>query len=278
MNHQSDNSKKPNTGARETLLNYDPTEISTQPAGLNGAPEPARTNATIERRQFLEHHLKGSPTDLESYMELAQLYRDENRPADARRVLQQAVQVFPDDGTVLWELEEAVLARSLQQYREVLEISKKVESPEMDRELDRSASDWACRRIEVCEARLERNPELHDLRLALGEALLDAGHHQNAIDAVTALLKEDTFSASASYLQGKCQLELGQNHDAMRSFRAVALRRAVPANPSLKRAALKLLALTAERIGAPRTFDLYQEHLEELESRTTPESQENKSI
>ncbi len=267
MNHQTDRSEKPAAGARETILNEDVVKNNAMPTEVDIESSHTRSNASIERRQFLEHHLKGSPTDLDSYMELAQLYRSENRPADARRVLQQAVQVFPDNASVLWELEEAILARSLQQYREVLEVSKKLESPEMDRELNRSASDWVCRRIEVCEARLDRNPELHDLRLSLGEALLDAGRHQDAIDAVTILLQQDHFSASASYLRGKCQLELGRNHDAMRSLRSVALRRAVTATPSLKIAALKLLALTAERIGATQTLELYKDQLHELESR-----------
>ncbi len=66
----------------------------------------------LERRQELEHRLKGSPTDLDAFMELGRIYRAEQRPADARRVFQQALQVFPDDQQLLWEYEEAVLARS----------------------------------------------------------------------------------------------------------------------------------------------------------------------
>ena len=228
--------------------------------------ESENRNANIERRQFLEHHLKASPTDLDSYLELAQLYRDENRPADSKRILQHAIQVFPDNPQVHWELEEAILARSLQQYKEVLELAKKIDTPEIHRELERCENDWACRRIDVCEARIERDPSLNDLRLALGEAMLDASRYEEAIHSVEPLLMNDQYSASAFFLQGRCHLEIGNNQNAMSALRAVALRRAVPAPSELRIAALKLLCACAERIGVPMTHDLYQQQLKYAEA------------
>ena len=223
---------------------------------------------SIERRQYLEHHLRSRPTDLESYMELGQLYRDTDRPADAKRILEQAVEVFPKNPQVHWELEEAILARSLQQYREVLEIAERIDTPEIDRELERSQNDWASRRIEVCQARLKRDPELYDLRLALGEAFLDVGRYEESIESVRELADQDIYSASASYLTGRCYLEIGRNHDAMKSLREVALRRAVPASPELKIAALQLLCTTADRLGVSRTLEIYQTQLEIAQSES----------
>ncbi len=237
------------------------THFNTTPSATATVNE----SLSIERRQYLEHHLKSRPTDLDAYLELAQLYRDDNRPADARRVLKLATQVFPENPTVLWELEEAVLARSLQQYREVLEIAKRLETPELDREIERSENDWACRRIEVCESRLKRDPKMHDLRLAMGEAFFDVGRFQEAIESVQSLEHEDSFSASAWFLKGRCLLEIGKNQEAMAALRAVALRRAVPAPIKLKTAALKLLCVTAERLGVPRSLELYRQQLKSSE-------------
>ena len=123
-----------------------------------------------ERRQELEHHLKSSPTDHDAYLELAAIYRSEIRPLEAKRVLSQAHDLFPDDTTILWELEEATLARSLQQFREFSDLAKRLETAEADREVQRSARDWAHRRIEVCEARLTRDPTLLHLHLVRAEA------------------------------------------------------------------------------------------------------------
>jgi len=234
--------------------------------------------SSIERRQYLEHHLRSRPTDLESYLELAQLYRDGDRPADAKRVLEQAAEVFPKQTQILWELEEAVLARSLQQYREVLEIAERLDTPEIDRELERSENDWASRRIEVCEARIARDPDLHDLRLALGEALLDAGRFKESIQAIAPLQDHDFFSASAYFLKGRCFLEIGQNHEAMKAFRSVALRRAVPAPAPLKIAALQLLCSTADRLGLPCTLELYQTQLKITESEVHGKSDEKQTL
>ena len=253
--------EKKNIPSRQSILHRERLKAPNQTDN-----KPTSSKTTIERRQFLEHHLKGSPTDLDSYLELAHLYRQEQRPADAKRVLQQATEVFPDQAEVLWELEEAVLARSLQQYREVLEVAKKLDTPEIIRELERSEDDWACRRIEVCEARISRNPNLHDLRLALGEAMLDTGRYRDACDAVEPLLDQDAFAAGASFLMGRCLLELGNHQEAMKSLRSVALRRAVATNGPLKIAALKLLCANAERLGLQKTLELYQRELMNAEA------------
>ncbi len=227
----------------------------------------------IERRQTLEHHLRASPTDLDAYLELAHIYRNENRPADARRILKQAREVFPEDESVLWEYEEAVLARSLQQLREVAEISQRLNTNEIDRELQRSENDWACRRIEVCQSRLARNPMLDDLRLSLGEAMHDAGRYEDAIHELSCVLEKDQHSPHAYLLQGRCYLQLGKTIEAMSALRAVALRRAVVAPAKIRVLALQLLISHAHRTGVTQTLALYQEQL----ARAEKESLENEN-
>ena len=60
----------------------------------------------------------------------------------------------------------------------------------------------------------------------------------------------------------------------MKAFRAVALRRAVPAPAPLKIAALQLLCSTADRLGLPRTLELYQTQLKITESEVHGKSDE----
>ena len=188
----------------------------------NQSDADAETRIKPERRQELEHHLKASPTDRDAYLELAVIYRVESRPLEAKRVLAQAHELFPDDMTVLWELEEATLARSLQQFREFSDLGKRLGTAEADREVERSASDWAQRRIEICEARLQRDPTLLHLHIARAEALMDAEHHEQAISELSPILHVDEHSSQAHFILGRALLALGHEAKAMAALRAAS--------------------------------------------------------
>ncbi|TWU55472.1 tetratricopeptide repeat protein [Rubripirellula reticaptiva] len=219
----------------------------------------------LKRRQYLEHHLKSNPADLDAFLELAKIYRAENRPVEARRVLQQAIQIFPDEHELHWELEEATLSRSIQQLREVAELDSRLKTTETDHELTRCQQDWALRRIEVCQARLSRDPSLVNLRITLAEARYDSGDYQDAIEELDPVLDNDELSPSAYLIRGKCLLALGKDLDAMVALRACALRRAVVAPVRLRVIALRLLCETADRLGVSLTLASYQASLQQAE-------------
>ncbi len=226
--------------------------------------EPAEEAPRVElsRRQELEHHLKASPTDLDAFMELGRIYRAENRPIDARRVLEQALEIFPDELSLRWEHEEAVLARSLQQLREVSELARRMNNPETERELKRCQDDWAHRRMEICRARLNRDASLIHLRIILAEGLHDAGMHELAIDELEPVLASDELSPTAYLIQAQCLLSLGKDLEAMSALRAASMRRSVVAPVRLRIAALRLLCSTAEKLGVTLTLQQYQQHLQ----------------
>ncbi len=228
----------------------------------NSAP---RAKVTLERRQQLEQHLRASPTDRDAYLELAAIYRSEDRPLDAKRTLQHATQTFPDDERLLWELEEATLARSLQQFREVSDLAGRLNTSEADRELKRSQNDWACRRIDVCRARLKRDPSKSQLHVVIGEAMLDAEMHEEALDELHEAVKDDEFAPQAHLIRGRCLLALGKDLEAMAALRAATMRRAVPAPLRIKIAGLRLLCDTAERMGVHLTLERYRQQLQQAE-------------
>src|SRR5690606_5012503 len=121
--------------------------------------------------------------EVDLYLELAAIHRAEDRPLEAKRVLHQAMQ-FTDDPRVLWHYEEAVLARSLQQLREVAQLAARLNTPEVQRELERAQTDWANRRLEVCRARLSREPDKHQYRLVMAEAYADLGLHVQSCEVL----------------------------------------------------------------------------------------------
>ncbi|MCO8120476.1 hypothetical protein NHH03_01910 [Stieleria sp. TO1_6] len=231
----------------------------------------------LERRQELEHKLKANPTDLEGYLELAAIYRTEERPLEAKRLLQQAAKIFPDEESVCWQLEEAVLARSLQQYREVSDVATRLKSVEGDRALERSRSDWACRRIEVCQARLERDPSQVALRMALAEAKFDAERYEEAYEEAGRLLELDEFTAPAHFIRARCLIALGKDLPAMKELRAVALRRAVVSAPRLRIASLKLLCDLAKKLTLDASESEYREQLKRAEAAAAHSSEGTKS-
>lgn len=251
----------------ETTADVD-ADVLSQPVvsepAATGAPSPPKV-IRLERRQELEHRIKGNPTDLDAFMELGRIYRAEDRPADARRVFQQAIQVFPEERQLQWEHEEAVLARSLQQLREVVDVAKRLDTIESERELKRCQDDWACRRMDVCRARLARDPSLSHLRVVLAEAMYDAGLYEGGIEELRGVLDDPELSSAAHLIQSRCLLEMGKDIEAMASLRATALRRSVTAPVRTRVAALRLLCETAERLGLTLTLAQYRHHLQKAE-------------
>jgi tetratricopeptide (TPR) repeat protein len=256
----------------ELLRKNVPVEQSLEEA----SPAKPPPKVALERRQELEHHLKASPTDLDAFFELGRIYREENRPLDARRVFHQAIQVFPDDKELLWEHEEAILARSIQQLREVSELAKRLDTMETERELKRSQNDWACRRMDVCLARLARDPSQLNLRVSLAEAMFDSGIYEGAINELELVLDNDDLSSMAYLVHGRCLLAIGKDVEAMASLRAASLRRSVVAPARTRVIALRLLCETADRLGVALTLENYRKHLQQAEQdfakQTSPDS------
>ena len=230
----------------------------------NPNPEP---KVVLERRQELEHRLKSNPTDPKAFLELAAIYRSENRPLEAKRLLEQASKIFPDKEEIVWEYEEAMLARSLQQFREVRDLDARLNTSETARELKRSQQDWGGRRVEVCKARIVRHPQMKHLNIVIAEALLESGSPERAMEYVNQALEDESLSPQAYLLKGRCQLDLGQDAEAMASLRACGIRRAVPAPLKIKIVALRLLCETADRLGVQLTLERYQHLLQAAEKQ-----------
>ncbi len=220
----------------------------------------------LTRRQELEQRIREHALDVELYLELAAIHRAEERPLEARRLLQQALQIAKVDPRVLWEYEEATLARSLQQFRELTELAARLNTTEVNRELKRAETDWANRRLEVCRARLSRDPTKHALRLVIAEALFDLGQYQEASEELQACFGQDAFAPMAYLIHGKCQLELGNDVAALAALRAAAMRRAVPSPARIRVSALKLATEIAEKHHLALSVERYRHALELAEA------------
>lgn len=228
------------------------------------------SKAGPSRRQSLEHRLRDVHTDRDAYLELGAIYRSENRPQLAAKVLQKGHEVFPDDASILWEWEEARLARSLQQLAEVREMATKTKSAMADKEFERSQTNWATCRIQVCQARIQRDKSKEYLRLVLAEALYDLERYDEALDEVAPLANDEHHGAAAALWQGRCHLILGHDIEAMKFFRNASLRRAIPSSAKVRIAALNQLIDLADRHGLAATLQIYQSTLASIKESDTP--------
>ena len=227
----------------------------------------------VQRRQQLEHFIRDCPADTDVYLELAAIYRQQDRPVEAMRVLKKGLEVQPDEPRLLWECEEASLARSLRQLREVAELDRRLATPEVQRELERSQTDWACRRIEVCRARLTRHPDQPQLRVVLAEALRDIGQFEEAIREAEAAAQHEPVAPQALLIQGQCLQAIGRLLPALAAYRAAALRRSVPAPQRVRRIAMRSAMDVAERLGlnlsAARYRRAWESAAEHQEAKTS---------
>jgi Tfp pilus assembly protein PilF len=231
------------------------------------APKP-NSKVTIQRRQHLEHYLRDRPADIESYLELAAIYRSEGRAVEATRTLKAALEIEPDHGSVLWELEEAELARSLQQLRDVRGVAERLSSPEAERELERAKTDWTNRREKVCRARLARDPANHHLRVVLAEALREQGRSAEAIEALKLALQCDTEAPLAYLILGNCKYAEGDVLGALSAWRHAAMRRSLAASPKIRSTALKAAIGAASSLGLTASLAIYQQALKSIDDPT----------
>ena len=142
------------------------------------------------------------------------------------------------------------------------DLAARLNTPEVDRELKRSQTDWANRRLEVCRARLARDPSKHSLRLVVAEALYDLGMFKEACEELQPCLEFDALAPSAYLIRGRCLLDLGDDLAALSALRSVALRRAVPAPAKLRATALRLAVDTAQRHHLTLSVERYRHALE----------------
>jgi len=239
-----------------------------QPAEPAARQDPARP----DRRQQLEQRIRERTIEIDLYLELAAIHRAEDRPLEAKRVLHQALQLNEADPRVLWHYEEAVLARSLQQLREVAQLAARLNTPEVQRELDRAQTDWANRRLDVCRARLARDPEKHHYRLVMAEAFADLGLHEQACESLTPCFAFDAHAPAARLLQGNCLSALADDLGALTAYRAAALRRTLHIPPKIRGAAMRAAAEIAQRLGLTLSQQRYLHALESAEAELAEEA------
>ena len=231
---------------------------------MNSHPSesPAVDRVVRRRQQELELLLKQMPANSAAYLELAQIYRDQDRHHEAAHVLQRAICYSPNEPEVRWQLEEAQLAQALQRLRSATEVELMQTNTSNREDVERAKINWANCRRNVCKARLNRDPTQMGLRVVLAESLRDLGDFEEAIRETEIAIRTMDVAPQAFLIRGQCFLAMDRPLEALSAWRSAALRRSVPAPEATKVAALQAAADTSLKHGLYSSAKRYLDELQ----------------
>ncbi len=223
------------------------------------------SEVALERFQVLERQVREVPLTEEPYLELARIYLHQRRWQDAKRILDLAVERFPDNEEVNYLREESQLNRALQLVEQA-EAEFRAEPTQLTREqLQRCEVELNVLREGVCRSRLRRHPDQVALMLPLAAALENQGRIDEAIACLQKAVDHPVLRAAAGLQLGKLLARADRVPEALSAYRRAALFR-VPSPPvETRRAALQAAADLAERYGLVDSARRYVEMLVELD-------------
>lgn len=201
----------------------------------------------LERFQALEHVIRDFPLHPNPYLELSKIYLSSSRWNDAKRVLDLAVERFPEHEELSFLREESQIARSLQLYC-VAEQEYQLEPTSITQErLDRCRVELNVLREKICNSRLQRHPERWELYLPLATALENLGKTGEAIRFLSKAAQEPKLRAEAALQLGATFERAGKIPEALSAYRRAALFRVPPPTTAIRLQALNAAADLAER-------------------------------
>jgi tetratricopeptide (TPR) repeat protein len=201
----------------------------------------------LERFQALEHIIRDSPLTVEPYIELAKIYLQNKRWTDARRVLDAAVEKFPEDEDANFLREEAQIARSLQLFGEAQQQFTDEPTELTEQALNRCRIELNGLRERVCKARLARHPAQEELYLPLASALTNQGRVEEAVAYLAKAIANPQLRAPAALQLGQTLEAIHRVPEALQAYRRAALYRVPPPSREIKLQALTAAANLAEK-------------------------------
>jgi tetratricopeptide (TPR) repeat protein len=224
---------------------------------LGPAPSKPAPKISLVRYQELEQQIRNAPADAEPYRELAEIYSQQGRWKDVRRVLEMGVRHNPEDEPLLVLLEDSQLQSARQTLSAAREGCRVHPSAENADHLQRCEIDLANLRLAIGQARLARHPEQLELLIPCAIALRQLGRMDEAVSGLRTAQREPSLRARASLQLGMCLQQMGQVVESLAAYRQAALYRAPEPPAELKARALELAAELAEQSGLIYSARLY---------------------
>jgi tetratricopeptide (TPR) repeat protein len=224
--------------------------------------EPVRREIKLTRRQQLEQDISNRPTDIEAYLDLAQLHIEEDRLAESAHVLSRALSASGNSLKIQERVEDVEILRRKQQLQ-VAERRAHSEPSDAAQQLVNQLRDDLNRfELEVFDRRTQRYPQDLELKFQLGLRLKRVGNFREALKHFE-LSQDLPERRSGSALElGECLQRQKQYDKALESYR-VAAEELSPDRIEVKKLALYRLGLLAEGL---KHWDVAERGLSELVS------------
>ncbi len=236
--------------------------------GFQGSPSESHPNSKeirLERFQTLEHVIREHPINVDPYLELARIYLQRERWVDAKRILDLAVDKFPEDEDANYLREEAQLKRSIQLLKEAQSEHSEGPTRLTQEALDRCNIELNVLKEKVCRSRLARHPTQRALNLTLAVALEHLGKDGEAITCLQGVVSDPDLRARAALHLGKLLEKSRRVPEALAAYRRAALFRIPEAPAEIKLEAITLAANLAENFGLIDSARRYTKLLLEMQ-------------
>lgn len=215
----------------------------------------------LERFQHLEQEIRNSPANSQPYIELGQIYLNQERWNDAKRVLESGVQLCPECEPLVLMREELLLQQANQSLQQAKKSLAQEPTEENKHGLELAEANYANERIRVCRDRFGRHPEQKEILINWAIGLRQVARFEEAVQLLVKAAAEPELRARASLQLGMCYQTLSRPLDALSAFRKASMFRAPPPEPKIRQRALELAMELAEELSLIDSARFYAEQM-----------------
>ena len=228
--------------------------------GRGGSGQPAETTEPAKetnRREELRQAIQNNPADIDSYLELADLYEQDSRLEDAEKLLAKALAASGNELKVREHVED----RQLRWARTKVTIAEQRlaadDTPANRETLDKLRRSQLRQELEIFSARCSRYPENLTWKYELALRLKAAGKFPEAISSFQEALKDTRRKGVISLELGECFQSIKQYPLAMQNYEA-AVEALTDRELELRKRALYRAGVLASGL---KDLDAAQKHL-----------------
>ncbi len=243
---QVSSSASPSEVGSKLLAKYSDTDSLFVRSNPLGQSESKPKTIPLQRSQELEQAIRNAPANPEPYVELGQIYVDQERWVDARRVLDAGVQYCPEHEPLMILHEDLSIHLSNMALEQARKLNAQRPSDENRYGVEQAETDLANRRVKVCADRYARHPDQKEILIAWAVALRQLSRQEEAVGLLQEASKEPNIRARASLQLGICLQSLDRPLEALAAFRKAALYRSPPPEPLVRTRALEMAIAIAE--------------------------------
>ena len=215
----------------------------------------------LERFQHLEQEIRNATANGQPYVELGQIYIDQERWSDAKRVLESGVQLCPECEPLVLMREELLLHQANQLLHQAKDALAQEPSEENQYGLEQAEVNYANERIRVCRDRFGRHTDQKELLITWAIGLRQLARYDEAIALLIKASEEPELRSRANLQLGMCYQTLSRPLDALSAFRKASMFRAPPPEPKIRQRALELAMDLAEELSLIDSARYYAQQL-----------------